>query len=334
MTRIATRPILHELAVVVPSHETREMTLRCLASIVAAAPDARVVLVDDASTDGTAEAVRERISGVRVLVNETRRGFSYSVNRGAAVAEGEVILILNSDTELSKPSLCALARAFATEEWLGIAGGRLEYPDGRTQWSYGAVPDLAWFAALGSGAGALLGGLRFWRRRPLDPRSAAVLPVGWVTGAALAIRREAWSVLGGFAESFAFYAQDLDLCTRCRRAGWWVGVVPEFRVVHRHGATIARVRPERNVARGQPDLLWSDLVHWAERHRDETWARRAAWCLATAARLRLALRHVAVPLLPPRRRRSWRRDSVLLADALRALRARRTPSPLRDGEDR
>jgi GT2 family glycosyltransferase len=304
------------LSIVIPTHDTRELTLRCLDSLYAAPPPGlEVILVDDASRDGTAAAARERHPEVDILRHETPARFTGAANAGLARARGEILLLLNSDTEVEPEGLARLAGIFAGEPRLGIAGALLHYPGGAPQWSGGREPTLAWFFALASGLPALLSRLPFYRRtRPLDPDRPAA--VDWVTGAAMAIRRQVWEAAGPLDEGFRFYAQDLDFCLRARRAGWRVEVRPDFRVLHHHGATIGRDPGARG--HQQPELLWSDLLRWARKHRGEAWGARAAAALRAGARLRLAARRLARPFVSAARRAGWRQDDQALRAALDA----------------
>ena len=147
------------LSVVVPTRNTRQLTLACLAALAAAAaarPELaaiEVVLVDDAGGDGTAEAVAERLPDVRLVRLERQAGFTRAANRGLAAAVGDVLLLLNSDAEIGGDGrgLAALLARFAAEPRLGIAGAALRYPDGTPQWSGGGEPTAAWLFALASG---------------------------------------------------------------------------------------------------------------------------------------------------------------------------------------
>ncbi|HEY0552695.1 MAG TPA: glycosyltransferase family 2 protein [Thermoanaerobaculia bacterium] len=275
------------LSIVIPTHDTRELTLRCLDSLAAApAAGMEVILIDDASADGTAAAVAARHPGVTVLRNGEPARFTRSANRGLAAATGEILLLLNSDTEVAAGGLARLVAAFAREPELGIAGALLHYPDGSPQWSGGREPTLAWFFALSSGLPALLAKLPFYRRaKPLTadrPRA-----VDWVTGAAMAFRRPVWEAVGPLDEGFDFYAQDLDFCLRARRAGFAVEIRPDFPVLHHHGATIGREAGARG--RQHPELLLGDLLRWARKHRGPAWAARAERALRAGDRVRRAL---------------------------------------------
>jgi N-acetylglucosaminyl-diphospho-decaprenol L-rhamnosyltransferase len=303
------------LSIVIPTHDTRELTLACLASIFrSAVAGLEVLVVDDASQDGTAEAVRERFPTVLLQRHETAQRFTRAANGGLARARGEILLLLNSDTEIEQNGLVELLAVFAREPKLGIAGALLHYPDGSPQWSGGREPSLAWFFALASGLPALLGRSRLYRR--LKPLAApGPVAVDWVTGAAMALRRQVWEAAGPLDEGFRFYVQDLDFCLRARRAGWPAAVRPELRVLHHHGATIGQDPGASR--RQQPELLWTDLLRWA-----------AAAALRLGGRLRLASRLLASPFVAAERREEWKDDAKALRKALAAVsrRSRRLPS--------
>jgi GT2 family glycosyltransferase len=140
----------------------------------------------------------------------------------------------------------------------------------------------------------------------------------------MALRREAWLDAGPFDEGFRFYGQDLDLCAALRGKGWRVALLPAFRVLHHHGATIGRLAGAGAV-RQDLELLWSDLLRWAAKRRGPAWARRAGAALAAGGRLRLFARCLALPFLPalpPARRTAWRDESRALSRALLALASR------------
>lgn len=325
-------PDLPPLSIVIPTRHTRELTLRCLGSLAGAgrlAEDAEVIVVDDGDRgpdgDGTAGAVAATHPEIRMLATSGGEGFTAAANLGLGAASGELLLLLNSDTEVDSGALEALAAAFAADPRLGVAGARLRYPDGRAQWSAGGEPGAPWLFGLASGLPALAGRLAVWRRlkRPgagWTAQGGPPVAVGWVSGAALAMQRAVWEEVGPLDPRFRFYAQDLDLCLRAGDAGWRVAVVPGFTVLHHHGATIGRAAPGRSVALQDPALLWADLVRWAEGRGGPRGARRAAAALAWGARVRLAGRAVGGLVVRGARRAGWRRQTELYRAALGEVR--------------
>jgi hypothetical protein len=275
------------LSVIVPSHSTRELTLRCLRSVESQGSVVdEIIVVDDASRDDTVDQVRRRFPQVRVIVLESRSGFTVAANRGLDAARGQLLLLLNSDTEVLEGGLTALREAFETDPALGVAGGQLFFPNGEPQWSGGDEPGVLWSFALASGFAELLAQLPGYRRlRPVRGGRGDPKPVEWVTGAALACRREVWREVGPLDQTFRFYCQDLDLCLRARRAGWGVEILPRFQVTHVHGATIDR--DPGSARRQNPELLWTDLVRWARRSHGSRTARRYRKALRLGGHFRL-----------------------------------------------
>ena len=302
------------LSVVIPTHNTRELTLRCVATVEAEGTAVEVLVVDDGGEDGTAEALAAR-PGVQVLRQSPAGGFTRAANLGLARARGGILLLLNSDTEVPPGAFSALLAAFDRDPKLGVAGAALHYPDGSPQWSGGRAPSLLWLFGLTSGLPRLLARLPRYRR--VKPAGAAPGSVDWVTGAALAMRRSVWEQVGPLDEGFRFYAQDLDACLRARATGWKVELLPEVRVMHHHGATIGR--DPSSWGKQNAELLWADLLRWARKSRGGSWGRRAALAMRAGAALRLLGRGVAGLFVPSARRPGWRAESQALRRAAGAL---------------
>jgi GT2 family glycosyltransferase len=308
------------LSVVIPTHNTRDITLRCVETLEAEGPGVEIVVVDDASSDGTAEALAAGHPEVQVLRLSPAGGFTRAANLGLAQARGEILLLLNSDTEVTPGAFGPLLAAFDGDPELGVAGAVLHYPDGSPQWSGGRAPSLLWLFGLTSGLPRLLARLPRYRR--VKPVGAAPGSVDWVTGAALAMRRRVWEQVGPLDEGFRFYAQDLDLCLRAGAAGWKVELVPGFRVMHHHGATIGGSgRDPNSWGRQNAELLWGDLLRWARQSRGESWARRAALAMRAGAALRLLGRGLAGPFVSAARRQDWQAESQALRLAAGRIRS-------------
>jgi GT2 family glycosyltransferase len=303
----------------VPTRDTCDLTLKCLAAIAQAETSGpcEVVVVDDGSQDGTAVRVRSDFPDVRIVRHDTSRGFTESANAGLRAATGSLLLLLNSDTEVRPDALLALTDAFDRDPALGIAGAQLFNSDGSVQWSGGRDPDRLWLFAEASGLARQLARLPGYRRaHPLA--HATDRDVAWVSGAALAMRRTVWQHIGPLDESFRLYAQDLDFCIRAGEAGWNVRIVSRCAVLHHQGATIGKVSPTVN--RHHTAYLWADLLRWSAKQHGAAYARHATVIVSMGARLRLLGRRIVAPFLLGDRRTRWSTETREIGAALDVLR--------------
>jgi N-acetylglucosaminyl-diphospho-decaprenol L-rhamnosyltransferase len=244
------------LSIVVPTYNTAELTLRCSRAALAAAPDAELIVVDDASTDETAELLKRELPKVQLLRRATNGGFAAAANDGVRGSRGEIVLLLNSDALLDAQAPAALLRAFSEDATLGIASPQLHDADGTKQWTGGRTPTLAWMIGAVSGKG-------HWLRRVRGSRSVQSMAPDWLTGAALMFRREVWDVAGPLATHYRFYCQDIDFCLRARESGWKLAIVDEARVTHLRGATIGRAGARR--------ILREDLLTFGRQRYGRRW---------------------------------------------------------------
>jgi N-acetylglucosaminyl-diphospho-decaprenol L-rhamnosyltransferase len=225
--------------VVVVSYNTRDHLAACLAAVSAEAPT-RVVVVDNASTDGSPQMVRERYPNAILQANTRNLGFGQGANQGIADCTAEYVLLLNSDTRLAPGALSALTSYLDSHPRVAIAGPRLVGSDGHLQAScfpFWLPFPLGAFAADGA-AGRVLARLPRVKRGliPADWYTPAG-PAPWVVGAAIAVRRAAFEAVGGFDAAFFMYFEDVDLCRRLVAAGWDVHFAPVTTISHVGGAS-------------------------------------------------------------------------------------------------
>ncbi|MEQ8822562.1 MAG: glycosyltransferase family 2 protein [Sumerlaeia bacterium] len=196
-------------------------------------PPHEIIVADNGSTDGTANFVRENYPEVQVVRADRNLGFAGGNNLGIEAATGDVILLLNDDTEPEPDWLAPLAEAFDAHPRLGIAGCRLLYPDRTTvQHLGGVVHDngLTDHVAWGDEARA--------------QEAGGIVPVPYATGAALAIRRAVIEEVGLLDAGFwPIYFEEIDYCDRARRAGWEIAVVPRSTVIHHESQSTGRLSP-------------------------------------------------------------------------------------------
>jgi len=228
------------LSVIIVTFNTRDMTLDCLRTLTPELTglDAEVFVVDNASTDHTAAAIREQFPGVKVLENAHNRGFGAANNVALAQAQGRYLLLLNSDAFPKPGAIRTLLAEIERQPKTGVLGPRLLNQDGTLQLSCFRFPSpgRAWLENLWLAAAfpqSRWGDYRTW---PHDqPRT-----VEWVVGACLLVRREVYEQVGGFDERFFMYAEESDWQLRIRQAGWDIAFTPAAQVVHLAGASGSR----------------------------------------------------------------------------------------------
>ena len=226
------------VSVIIVSYNTREMTLRCLAALFAdLGPfSLEVFLVDNASRDGTTNAVAAAFPTVRVLVNERNLGFAAANNRALALARGRYLLLLNTDAFLHPGCLAAMTSYLDGHPRVGVVGPRLVYEDGSPQRSCWRFPSpwRSWAEAFWiSGVLADHPQVGDYRRWPHDEEKA----VDFVIGACLLVRRAAYEQAGGFDERFFMYQEEADWEMRLTAAGWQVVFTPAGVATHVAGGS-------------------------------------------------------------------------------------------------
>lgn len=242
--------------IVVVTWNSRAMVLRCLETIDPASVES-VVVVDNASTDGTADAVRDLHPAVDVIQLPQEQGLASAYNRGAARGSAELALFLNDDVLVKDGSVRALVAALLERKGAVAAAGRLIDPDdGRTQLQY--LPQR--FPTLGTLVAALAGR---GRRRPAVDGSygGEAIPVDQPPGACLLVRRDAFDGVGGWDEDFAFWYEDVDLARRLHSRGD-VLYVPNADFEHVGGQSAARLSKAQVVARHYRGALLYAAKHF------------------------------------------------------------------------
>ena len=235
------------VSAVVVSYNSASYLPDCLRSLRAEGV-ADIVVVDNSSSDGSAEAAREADAEVHVLQTGANLGFGTGANRGVAVARGEYVLVMNPDTVVEPGTVKALSEALDRDPGLAVVGPRLENVDGSLYPSVRRFPDLT--VAFGHAfLGLVWPANPFTRRyRMLDwDHDQQAADVDWVGGACFIVRRSAFDLIGGFDEGYFMYVEDVDLCWRLGRAGWRIGYEPAGRVVHALGGS-SRLVPYRMIA--------------------------------------------------------------------------------------
>jgi hypothetical protein len=275
-----------DVSVVIVAYRTRAELARLLPTVGAGVGDLahEVIIVDNASGDGTAAWLAEAWPSVKLVALEENVGFARGVNCGAAAAVGEYLVLLNPDTEVRPGALVALVGFARSHPGAGLVGGRTLTDTGEVEpsccWGRPTLWSTLCFATL---ATTLFRGKRF-----VDPESMPGWPrdtvreVGVVTGCLLAVSAETWQRLGGFDPRFFMYGEDTDLSIRAWKAGYRPVITPDAEVIHTIGAS-SSVPATRRV------MIMRGKVTVFRKHWGAVGARTGVGLLATGVALRAGL---------------------------------------------
>lgn len=239
---------MHTSALIV-SFNTCSLTLEAIASVISE-PNTEVIVVDNASHDGSPDAIAARHPTARVVRSERNLGFAGGVNRAAAEARGDALLILNSDARLEPGALSRLLALLRETPRAALVAPALVYPDGRPQPAAFAFPGLAQVALDLRPIDRLMHTRVNGRVNARRPR-----PIDHPLGACMLIRRSAWQDIGPLDEGYFMYMEEIDWCRRARARGWQIWHQPQAVAVHHGGSSTSQ----------QPEAMFSQL--WRSRLR-------------------------------------------------------------------
>ncbi|MBE2222781.1 MAG: glycosyltransferase family 2 protein [Anaerolineae bacterium] len=242
------------LSIIIVSYNTRQLLDNCLASIQAAeAPEGglEVIVVDNASQDGSQEMVQRTYPDVCLLALAENLGFSAANNRGTAVSQGEYVLFLNSDTVVEPDALCKPVAYMRQHPQIGALTARLMYPNGQRDPDNHRGFPTPWNAVCHfSGLSKML---------PDDPRVNGYFQsyadfsqthaVEVIAGSYMLMPRAVVDELGGWDETYFFYGEDIDFCYRINQAGYQIVYYPHVTVLHYKGASSGLRKESADIAR-------------------------------------------------------------------------------------
>ncbi len=299
-----------DLSVVIPNYNTRDLLAACLRSLFATGNGLRVevIVVDNASGDGSAAMVSAQFPQVRLVQNRENMGFARAVNQGLKLARGEFLLLLNSDTELWPGALQHCVEFLNERPEAGVVGCRLLNPDGTVQPSCESFMNLAgvvWEALL---LDKLFPQSRLFGRMHLTYFTHdRVARVDYVKGAFLMTRRRTLEDVGLLDERFFFYGEEMDWCYRAARKGWEVWFTPGATVVHHGGGSGDPVAPEIFVQLHKSRFLFY------QKHHGRVSSVLARMVLAAGSLLRVGAWGLAGLLRPSARKQCWKKAAAFSA---------------------
>jgi len=232
-----------KLAVIIVSHQVRDLLRACLGSVRAQVPRPdQVWVVENASTDGSAEMVAREFPEVRIIPSDENIGFARANNLAMARADADVFALVNPDTELPSGALAVALETLERHPGAGIVGVALANPDGSPQPSRFAYPDLVNLLVESLGLHRLLVHAGFASPSAAPERDGVDVRAAWVSGACMLATRELFARTGGFDETLFMYGEELDWCRRAEAAGFSVWHTSRARVLHHGGASGAAER--------------------------------------------------------------------------------------------
>ncbi len=233
-----------DLSIIIVNYNVKEFLLNLLDSIQKAAKNysAEIIIVDNASDDGSVEAVREKYPGARLIVNEKNVGFGRANNQAMETAAGKYFLLINPDTIVREETFAKMINFFENETRAGIAGCKVLNPDGTLQLACRRSFPGPWtsFTKV-MGLSTLFPKSRLFAKYNLTYLDEnQTYEVDAISGAFMMIRKEVYDKIGGFDKEFFMYGEDLDLCYRAQKAGFGVYYVHATEIIHYKGESTKR----------------------------------------------------------------------------------------------
>lgn len=271
-------PLPPELSIIVISYNTREMTLACLASIYQQtnAPF-EVIVIDNASSDGSPEAIAADFPMARLVAETANHGFAPAHDIAVPLARAPWLLLLNPDTVVLDGALDSLLAFARNRPEAGIWGGRTVYADGRLNpySCWGRMTLWSIFCRTMGLSGVFPRSERFNSEVIGDWPRDTEREVDIVTGCLFLIRRKTWDMLNGFDPAFTMYGEEADLCLRARAIGLRPHITPDATIIH-YGAASDTVRPDKMVRlmRAKVELIkrhFSPSTRWFGYHLLRFW---------------------------------------------------------------
>ncbi len=256
-----------DISIVILNWNTRDMLASCLDCIAqsVAGFDVEIIVVDNASSDGSQAMVRERFPHVHLIANRENVGFAGGNNQAMAVSGGRYMLLINSDAFLMADALRAMLDLAEASPQVGIVGAQLLNVDGSFQASHTPFPNLWQEFLILSGLGRRLHGRWYPSQGPEEDKGPQI--ADYVEGACLLVRREAYKEVGGLDEGYFMYAEEVDWCFAMRKKGWQVWYQPAARVIHLGGGS-----SQGRVTQREGDLYRS-RVRFFRKHYGDAAAR-------------------------------------------------------------
>ncbi|MCK4548632.1 MAG: glycosyltransferase [Candidatus Krumholzibacteria bacterium] len=264
-----------DLSIVIVTHNSLSPVEKCLRSLEEHPPggEYEIIVVDNASSDGTRALISESFPFVRLIANDDNRGYSKGVNQAFLASSGSYFLILNPDIVVRKDSIDALVRFMEENPEAGIAGSKLVFPDGSAQDSCRSFYTIRALFLRRTFFGKLFPRARALREHLMsDYDHTKARQVDWIIGACMIVRREAVAEVGLMDERFFLYFEDTDWCYRMKQHGRQVWYVPDSVMVHLYERSSAKSLLNKPFLLHMLSLMryyekWNTIFHFFRQHR-------------------------------------------------------------------
>jgi GT2 family glycosyltransferase len=267
-----------DVSIIIVSWNTKELLRDCLTSVYERAGDCdyEVIVVDNASTDGSVDMLRSEFTQLILIENSENRGFAAANNQGIAIAKGRYVLLLNSDTVVLDDAIAGTLRFTDDHPRAAVVGCQVLNPDGTVQPTCFMFPSVLNMLLSTTYLYKLFSKNRFFGRENMTWWAASeAREVDYIKGCFMLIRREAIEQVGVMDERFFMYCEEADLCYRFKKNEWKVMFAPVGRIIHFGGQSTVQMRAAMIVQ------LRLSILRFIRKHR--------GWLAHLAARFLVAL---------------------------------------------
>ena len=254
-----------KLSIIIVSWNVKDDLLKCLSSLEENPPSESFeqIVVDNDSSDGTLDAVKQKCPEVITIANRQNRGFAAANNQGIQASSGQYILLLNPDTIIHTGALDILVGFLDNNPGVGVCGAKLLYADGSVQASVRRFPSfraVLYRHTIFRLLRIFRADYRRWSMKDFDYDRQ--MDVDQVSGAAMIVRRSVIDQVGSMDESFFMYYEEVDLCYRIKQAHWRIVFLPDAVITHLSGRSAKQIRLKRRI------MMLKSLMVFFRKHRN------------------------------------------------------------------
>ncbi|MDD5625873.1 MAG: glycosyltransferase family 2 protein [Patescibacteria group bacterium] len=236
------------ISIIIVNYNAQDWLEDCLRSILKYSADIKleIIVIDNNSTDESKKFIREKFSTIKLIESDKNSGFGQANNQAAEIATGDILFFLNPDTLIQENIFQKIINAFEQDSKIGIVAPQLVLPDNSLQpWAYGKEEGI-------------MGIIKNKFKNNLSAHQLANLSAefDWVSGAALAIRRDIFEKINGFDEKFFMYFEDKDLCLRVKKLDYKIAVLPDAKIIHFGGKSSGGDKQRKKLYYQSQNYFW------------------------------------------------------------------------------